>query len=55
MPDHKAFDSIAAAHRGGRKVARGIVDEFTGRNVPPPVIIGSRPDDAEGSGGDGDG
>ena len=55
MPAHQGFDSIADAHRGGRKVARGIVDEFTGRKVPPPVIIGSRPDDAEGSGGDGDG
>ncbi len=55
MPEHQEYDSMPAAHRGGRQVARAIVDEFTGRDVPPPVVIGTRPDDAEGSGGDGDG
>jgi MscS family membrane protein len=50
-PEHARFDSIPAAHRSGRDTARAIVDEFTGPAVPPPVVIGDRPDDAEGSGG----
>ena len=46
-PEHgDAARSIADAHRHGRQVAKGIHDRFTGPMVPPPVVIGTRPDDA---------
>jgi MscS family membrane protein len=45
--DHgERSDDIAAARRSGRRAARTIVDRFTGRDVPPPVEITGRPDEA---------
>jgi len=43
-PEHGERRSVPEAHRHGRSAAREIVERFTGEAVPPPVVIGKRPD-----------
>ena len=53
LPDHGAMKpDLTAAWRKGQGKAGEIVDEFTGRRIPPPVQIGQRPDEALGDDGE---
>jgi MscS family membrane protein len=47
LPEHgEAPPDLKSAWRKGQGTAGEIVDQFTGRSVPPPVQIGQRPDEA---------
>jgi MscS family membrane protein len=47
MPEHgETAPDLKTAWRTGQGKAGEIVDQFTGRRIPPPVQIGQRPDEA---------